>query len=127
MLKLEQVEIPTTHTFSGGVYLRQIAVPAGTIIIGKRHRHETCNLLLQGEMSLYMGEDRPTQRIQGPLIFTSQPGTKKMAYCHTDVVFVNIHPTLETDLDKIEAEFIIPEDEYIALEATKAIAEGGEL
>lgn len=124
LLKMEQVEIPTTHTFSGGVYLRQIFIPKGTIIIGKRHRHETCNILLSGSLILYMGEDVPTQRIDGPFLFTSAPNTKKMAYCVEDAVFVNIHPTKETDLEKIEQEFIIPEEEYL-LEEAKRIEDGG--
>jgi hypothetical protein len=106
------IEIDPEHVFSGGVYIRQITVPAGSLIIGKRHRHETCNMLLSGEMSLYVGGGRPPERISGPLIFTSKPGVKKMAYCHTDVIFSNIHPTQETDLETIEKEFIIPEKEY---------------
>jgi hypothetical protein len=125
--KMEQVDIPTTHIFSGGVYIREIAVPKGTIIIGKRHRHESCNILMKGSMILYMGENVPTQRITGPLLFTSPPNTRKMAYCEEDVVFLNLHPTQETDLDKIEQEFIIPEEEYLLQEARRLGLEyGGE-
>jgi len=120
-LKMDQVEIPVTHTFSGGVYIREISVPKGTIIIGKRHRHESCNVLMKGVLTLYMGENEPTVTIEGPLLFTSPPGTKKMAYCHEDVVFLNIHPTNETDLEKIEKEFIIPEEEYLLQESTKIL------
>jgi hypothetical protein len=123
LAKLEQVDIPTTHTFSGGVYIREIAVPKGTIIIGKRHRHESCNILMKGSMILYMGEDIPTQKITGPLLFTSPPNTKKMAYCEDDVIFLNLHPTMETDLEKIEQEFIIPEEEYLLQE--KQLEDGG--
>jgi hypothetical protein len=113
LLKLDQVEIPTEHQFMGGIYLRSISVPAGTLIIGKRHRNETCNILLSGIMSIYIGEDQPTKRLTGPCIFRSDPGSKKMGYAHTDCVFMNLHPTNETDLDKIEAEFIIPEEEFL--------------
>ena len=112
-LKLDQVEILTDHKFMGGIYLRSIVVPAGTLIIGKRHRNETCNILLSGIMSIYIGEDQPTKRLAGPCIFRSDPGSKKMGYAHTDCVFMNLHPTNETDLEKIEAEFIIPEEEFL--------------
>ncbi|KKL05212.1 hypothetical protein LCGC14_2608290, partial [marine sediment metagenome] len=84
-----------------------------TIIIGKRHRFETCNIVLQGKISIYMGEDIPVKTIEAPCIFNSQPGVKKMGYTHEDTIFLNIHPTSEKNLDKIEAEFIIPEDEFI--------------
>jgi len=113
LLKQEQVEIPTTHNFMGGVYVREIFIPKDTLIIGKRHRHETCNMLLSGKLSIYMGKDLPVKHLVGPCIFPSESGAKKMGYSHTDAIFVNVHPTKETDLDKIEAEFIIPEEEYL--------------
>lgn len=115
----EQVEIPIIHDFMGGVYVRQMLAPKDTLIIGKRHRHETCNILLKGKLSVYVGENQPVKHIEGPCIFKSEAGAKKMGYTHTDVIFLNIHPTIETDLDKIESEFIIPEEEY--LEMTKII------
>ena len=115
MIAQEQVDIPVEHIFSGGVYIRQILIPKGTIVMGKRHRHETCNILLSGELSIYAGEGKESNRVKGPLMFTSPPGTKKLAYCHEDAIFMNIHPTEETDLEKIEEEFIIPEEEYIEL------------
>lgn len=124
LIKLDQVEIPTEHQFMGGIYLRSISVPAGTLIIGKRHRHETCNMLLSGVMSIYIGEDQPNKMLKGPCIFRSDPGSKKMGYAHTDCVFMNLHPTSETDLDKIESEFIIPEEEYLLNEA-KSLKEVG--
>lgn len=112
MLQEEQVDIPVEHTFSGGVYIRQIFIPKGIILMGKRHRFETCNILVSGELSIYMGEGIPTNKVKGPYLFTSQPNTKKLAYCHKDAIFMNIHPTEETDLEKIEKEFIISEKEY---------------
>ena len=113
LLKLEQVEIPIIHDFMGGVYVRQMVAPKDVLIIGKRHRHETCNILLSGKLSVYVGENEPVKHIEGPCIFKSEVGAKKMGYTHTDVIFLNIHPTTETDLDKIESEFIIPEEEYM--------------
>ena len=111
--ELEQVEIPIIHDFMGGVYVRQMLAPKDTLIIGKRHRHETCNILLSGKLSVYVGANEPVKHIEGPCIFKSESGAKKMGYTHTDVIFLNIHPTIETDLDKIEAEFIISEEEYM--------------
>ena len=125
--KYEQVEIPTTHNFMGGVYVREILIPKGTLLIGKRHRHETCNMVLKGTLSVYMGQHLPVKTLIGPCIFPSEPYAKKMGYAHTDVVFVNIHPTKETDFKKIEDEFIITEKEYVELiENTdkKTITEG---
>jgi hypothetical protein len=120
--ELPQVEIPIMHDFMGGVYLRRMFAPKDTLIIGKRHRNETCNILLSGKLSVYVGPGESVKHIEGPCIFKSEAGAKKMGYTHSDVIFLNIHPTEETDLDKIEQEFIIPEDEYI--EQQKIIGEG---
>lgn len=113
--EFDQVEIPLKHHFGGGIYAREILIPAGTIILGKRHRHSTLNFLVSGDLSLYMGEGVQSKRVSGPLLFESSPGARKLAYAHTDAIFINFHPTEETDLEIIEEKFIIPEQEYIEL------------
>jgi hypothetical protein len=115
MLTEKQLDLPVEHIFSGGIYIRQIFNPKGSFIMGKRHRHETCNILLSGELSIFMWTDIPPMRIKGPHIFTSKPNTKKFIYCHEDTIFLTIHPTDETDLEKLEKEFIISEEEYKSL------------
>lgn len=114
--KLPQIDLPVNHTFSGGVYIREMHIPKGIFIIGKRHRHETCNILLKGTLSVFLddGKNRPVSKVSGPLILTSEPMTRKIAFCHEDAVFLNIHPTEERDLDKIESHFIISEQEFLA-------------
>lgn len=116
MLEFPQVEAPVTHNFAEGVYVRELFIPADSWIMGKRHRYETCNILLKGKLSLYMGSGVPAKTIEAPLIFNSKPGTKKLAYAHEDTIFLNIHPTTETDVDKIEQEFIISEEEFEKLD-----------
>jgi len=114
------------HIFSGGVYIRQLIMPKDTLAIGKRHRYETCNMLLKGEVSVYMGGDMPPQRIKAPFQWTSLPMKKKLVYFHEDSIFCNLHPTKETDLVEIEKHFIIPEEEYLSLSFgnTKHIDQG---
>jgi hypothetical protein len=116
MLKLPQKEAPVFHNFADGVYIRELHIPGDSWIMGKRHRYETCNILLKGKLSLYMGPGIPAKTIEAPLIFNSEPGVKKFAYAHEDTIFLNVHPTIETDVDKIEEIFIISEEEYKKLE-----------
>jgi hypothetical protein len=115
MLACDQVEIPLTHVFSGGVCIRQIEVPAGTLIMGKRHRYECCNMLLKGKMLVYVEEDNPPIEVVAPSIFTSPPYAKKFALCTEDTIFVNVLPTKETNPDEIEKFWIIPEQEYLEM------------
>ena len=119
--EIEAHEMPLTHHFADGVYVREVFLPKDIIVVGKRHRHETFNILLKGELSLYMGKGVPAIRVKAPMVFVSKPGARKIAYIHEDVVFMNVHPTNERDLDKIEEQFIIPEQTTIKEEDTKCL------
>lgn len=118
--ELPQIDAPPVHHFADGVYIRELVIPKDSLIIGKRHRHSTFNIILKGDISLYMGDNEPVKRLTGPCIFVSEPGVKKMGFAHEETVFLNIHPTDKTDPEEIEAEFIITEDEYI-LQESKAL------
>lgn len=110
-----QIDIAVNHIFSAGVYIRQIDIPAGTIIMGHRHRDETCNMLIKGKLAVYVDENSKPEIIEGPYIFTSPPFAKKLALCLEDAVFANLIPTTLKDVDEIEKQKIIPENEYLAL------------
>lgn len=104
-LKQDQVEFPLTHRFSKGVYAREIFIPKGCLIIGKIHKFANLNVLSKGDLSIVSIEGH--QRVQAPYTVVSPPGVKRMAYAHEDSVWTTIHGTDETDLAKIEDEFIV--------------------
>jgi len=112
--ELEQVEPPIEHIFAPGLYIRKMVMPAGCLVIGKRHRHVTCNMLSAGEMSIMTSDQSSGEQVTAPYFFNTDPNVKKMLYSHTECIFLNIHPnpTNETNVDQLEKEFIIDEDEY---------------
>ena len=97
-------EIPVTHHFSKDVYAREIKIPAGTLLVGKIHKHQNLNILSQGEMTVLSVDG--LVRVKAPYTVVSTPGVKRLAYAHTDCVWTTIHGTDETDVDKIEEKFI---------------------
>ncbi len=99
--ELPPVDCPLQHSFIDGVYVRTIHIPAGTVIVGKIHKHSHANILSQGEVSVFT-EGGGLERLKGPLTMVSEAGTKRAVYAHTDTVWTTIHKTDETDLDKIE-------------------------
>lgn len=103
----EQTECPVTHHWADGIYGREMFIPAGTVLTGKIHRFATLNFLMQGEITVTTPDGM--RRIKAPAIFTSEPGCKKAGYAHTDVIWVNVHPTKLRDVASIEAKFIEPE------------------
>lgn len=97
------VEIPLRHYFSEGVYAREITIPAGTLLTGKIHLRENMNFLMKGDISVLT--ERGVERLTAPMTIVSPPGTKRIAYTHTEVVWTTVLGTNETDPEKIEASF----------------------
>lgn len=110
----------TSHHFAPGVYVRELFIPQGAVLTGKIHRHEIMNILVSG--TIRVTTDDGVVTLTGPKIFTSKAGTKRAGYALTDTVWLNVHPTEETDLTKIENEFIVPSFE--ALNQEEAICLG---
>jgi hypothetical protein len=128
--KLPQVELPTKHYFSKGVYGREIVMPKGILVIGKIHKFNTMNVISSGEVSVLSIDG--VKRFKAPYTFVSSPGAKRVIYAHDDVTWTCFHGTHETNVEKIEDEFIATNYEDIeALEAIdlstrepKALSEG---
>lgn len=104
--ELPQLEIKTTHRFSKGLYAREIFIPKGTVLVGKIHRFENLNIISQGDITV-LTEDGAL-RIKAPFTIVSPPMTKRVGYAHEDTVWTCIHASDETDLDRLEAELILP-------------------
>lgn len=98
---LPQVNCPLQHSFIDGVYVRTIFIPAGTVIVGKIHKHSHANILSQGKVSV-MTEEGGLEHLEGPVTMVSPAGCKRAVYTHTDTTWTTIHRTDETDLEKIE-------------------------
>lgn len=112
MLTLPQVTLKVVHHFSDGLYARELHIPKGTILTGKIHKTRNLNIMLQGDLSVLTPEG--VKRVQAPFTIVSPPGTKRIAYAHEDTIWTTIHATEETDLAKIEEQFIAQHDqEYL--------------
>lgn len=110
--KLPQIEIETRHYFSYGIYGREILIPKGVILTGKIHKYPQLNVISAGDISVFV--DGEIKRIKAPYTICSPAGTKRIAYTHEDTVWLTIHATTETNVDKIEKYFIAEnEQEYL--------------
>lgn len=107
LAQCEQADIPVEHYFADGIYGRAIRVKAGDLFSGKMHRFSTLNMLLAGECQITT--DNGVERIKGPAVYVSPPGTKKVCRAITDMWFLVVHPTKLTDVSAIEAKFMVPE------------------
>lgn len=99
-----QLDLPVEHLFSLGLYARKLFIPKGTLLTGEIHKYPQINVLLVGDISVLV--DEQMVRVQPPFAVCSPSGTKRIAYAHEDTVWLTIHATQETDVDKIENHFI---------------------
>lgn len=122
-----QIQPEMMHYFAHGVYCRQMKVPAGIVLAGKIHKHDTLNILLQGEIEVAM-EHGGTSVMKAPLVFVSAPGVQKIARTITETIWLNVHGTDETDLSVIEKIFTADSyEEYdLFLGQQKALLGGAE-
>lgn len=107
LAQLPQVELTPVHHFAEHVYGRELFIPAGTVVVGKIHRHEHLVMLMKGDVTINTGEGM--ERIVGPKVWVSQPGIKRVLYTHTDCTFFTVHPSDKRDLAELEADIIEPE------------------
>lgn len=114
MLKYEQLDCNLIHYFAPGIYMREVTMPAGALVIGHYHKTSNINLCLKGQLDL-IGEGGEVITITAPFIAMSKPG-RKIAYIIEDTVWVNIFNINETDLDKIEEKLFLKSEAYIEYE-----------
>lgn len=104
MLQQPQVSCPVVHHFGPGIYIREVFLPAGSMAIGHRQKHPHVNVMLTGKV-IVLNDDGTTSELTAPLMFVGQPG-RKVGRVIEDVVWQNIYATNETDIEKLEAEFL---------------------
>jgi len=100
----DRLEVPPRHIFSKGVYARELFLPKWSLIVGKIHRTSHINIISCGDVTV-VTEDG-VERFAAPHTFVSKIGTKRVVFANEDSIWTTIHPTLETDLQKIEEEII---------------------
>jgi quercetin dioxygenase-like cupin family protein len=108
---------PLKHTFADGIYVRQMSMNKGSVVVGAIHKHLHVWFLLTGNISVAT-EDTVEDYI-APCYVVSTPGTKRVIHANEDCIFVNIHknPTNSQDIDFLEKEIVAKVfkeyDEYI--------------
>jgi hypothetical protein len=103
MSKHPQLDCPLVHRFTPGLYIREIFMPAGSLITSVLHK--TCHpfVISKGDVSVYE-EGREVARHQAPYTGVTQPGTRRLLYMHEDTIWTTFHPTDKTDPDEIVQE-----------------------
>jgi hypothetical protein len=100
MSVLPQVDCPVQHFFGPSIYIREVVMPAGTVVVGKYHKEDHLCNMIEGRM-IVVGEDGEQREVAAPSVFMAKKG-RKTAYIIETVRFQNIFSTDETDVEKLE-------------------------
>ena len=97
---------PLKHTFADGIYIRQMDMKAGSMVVGAIHNHLHVWFLLTGNLSVATEES--VEEFVAPCYVLSTPGAKRVIYAVKDSIFVNIHKNPENikNIKKLEDEIV---------------------
>jgi len=98
---------PIDPAYGCCTYARQIFLPQGSVVIGKIHKHQHLNFIMQGKVSV--NTEFGKKYFEAPCIFVSEVGLKRAVYAEEDSIWVTVHLTKysgEENLEKIEDEVI---------------------
>ncbi len=112
--EMDESLCPLKHTFVDGAYVREIFMPKGVMLTSKIHKIKHPYFVMKGKCSV-VTEDG-VQEITAPFQGITEPGTKRLLYMHEDTVWITVHVTNETDLEKIEEQVIAKTFDELPLE-----------
>jgi hypothetical protein len=109
--ELPLIDPEINHFFADGMYGREMKLNAGDFVVGKIHK--TAHIVVVSKGSGYVLSEFGVARYEAPWTFVSKPGTKRAIRAEEDTVWLTLHATIETDLDKIEKEVIASDYESL--------------
>ena len=93
---------PLKHSFSEGVYIREMLMKKGGIVIGKLHKYSHTWFLMKGE--IMVATDLGTENYIAPCYVSALAGAKRVIHAVEDSVFINVHPNPKniTNIEELE-------------------------
>lgn len=110
LMEQDQQPCPVVHRFGPGIYIREVTLPAGCLVVGAKQLRHHLNIMLKGRVTVRK-EGGGVETLDGPQWFVGKPG-QKVGYVHEDVVWQNVYATDETDIEKLEAMFVDKGDQW---------------
>jgi len=97
---------PIKHDFADQVYIRQMDMKKGSVVVGAIHKHLHVWFLLTGHITV--ATENTTEDYIAPCYTVSTPGVKRVILANEDSIFVNIHknPSNTQDIDQLEKDIV---------------------
>lgn len=98
MIKGDLVDCPLSHMFTDGMYIRQIFMPAGSLIVSKIHKTQHPFTISKGKAAVKVNEEE-WSLLEAPYTSITQPGTRRVLYILEDCVWTTYHPLDDIKFD----------------------------
>lgn len=95
------------HEFTPGIYVRTAEAPAGSMVVTEIHNTEHPFVIHTGSVSVWT-EQNGMNTLHAPYLGVTKPGTRRIFFTHTDVVWTTFHATNKTDPEEIHKDIIMP-------------------
>lgn len=113
------VNCPLNHRFTNGLYVREIFMPAGSLITSKIHKTQHQYFILKGSVSVWIDEGEEVY-LEAPYIGVTEPGTRRVLYVHEDCIWATAHPNPDNENEiEIEERIIEKHDNPLLPKAIK--------
>lgn len=109
LAQLPRVELPVTHRFTKGMYIREIQIPAGTMLTSMTHKTQHPFVISKGSI-MVTSDNEGGVVYEAPYTGITEPNTRRALHAITDVVWTTFHVTEETDVEKICDQILEPKD-----------------
>ena len=98
--------LPIKHYFMDGVYVREMIMNPGMLVVGAIHKHRHMCFLLQGHLSV--ASDSGITDYIAPCIIVANPGERRVLYAHEYSVWYNTHknPSNTEDVYQLEKDIV---------------------
>lgn len=90
--ELPQVKCKLKHIFLHGMYIREITMPKGTMIVSKVHNTSHPYFVSEGILDVFNTMEEEPIRIVAPYWGITEPNTRRVLYIHETTVWKTIHP-----------------------------------
>ena len=116
----EPVHCLTTHKFTDGMYIREIFMPAGSLITSKIHKTEHPYIVSYGKVAVSI-DSEDWDEITAPYTGITKPGTRRVLYIIEDCIWTTFHriDDMKSEYNEISEE----EKENIVKEIEEKILE----
>lgn len=100
LLDYPHVDLPQIHRFQPGGYLREVWIPAGTVLTTRRHLTNHHFVVIEGECDV-VTEDGEMKRIKAGDVGFTIAGTRRTIHAISGTRWLTFHVTDLTDPDEI--------------------------